>query len=107
MTEETRTEAQMRASAELVVDTCFEVTDGDVVTIITDDRRKPEAEMVATVVAERGGLPIVANNEAQIRRAYVPAKVWHTVVNPGAEDLVMVFSFPSPDYPPTERREPR
>ena len=47
MTEEPRTEAQMRQSAELVVDTCFEVTDGDVVTIITDDRRKPEAEMVA------------------------------------------------------------
>jgi leucyl aminopeptidase (aminopeptidase T) len=69
MTEEPRTEAQMRSSAELVVDTCFEVKDGDVVTIITDDRRKPEAEMVATVVAERGGLPIVANNEAQIRRA--------------------------------------
>jgi mannose-6-phosphate isomerase-like protein (cupin superfamily) len=37
---------------------------------------------------------------------YVPAKVWHTVMNPGAEDLVMVFSFPSPDYPPTERRDP-
>jgi oxalate decarboxylase/phosphoglucose isomerase-like protein (cupin superfamily) len=35
---------------------------------------------------------------------YVPAKVWHTVVNPGEEDLVMVFSFPSPGYPPTERR---
>jgi len=69
MTEQPRTEAAMRASAELVVDTCFEVTEGDVVTIITDDRRKPEAEMVATVVAERGGLPIVANNEAQIRRA--------------------------------------
>ena len=69
MTEEPRTEAQMRESAELVVDTCFEVTDGDVVTIITDDRRKPEAEMVAAVVAERGGLPIVANNETQIRRA--------------------------------------
>jgi oxalate decarboxylase/phosphoglucose isomerase-like protein (cupin superfamily) len=28
------------------------------------------------------------------------------VVNPGEEDLVMVFSFPSPAYPPTERREP-
>ena len=69
MTEEPRTEAQMRQSAELVVDTCFEVKEGDVVTIITDDRRKPEAEMVATVVAERGGLPIVANNETQIRRA--------------------------------------
>jgi len=26
------------------------------------------------------------------------------VVNPGEEDLVMVFSFPSPGYPPTERR---
>jgi leucyl aminopeptidase (aminopeptidase T) len=69
MPEEPRTEAQLRQSAELVVDVCFEVKDGDVVTIITDDRRKPEAEMVATVVAERGGLPIVANNETQIRRA--------------------------------------
>jgi leucyl aminopeptidase (aminopeptidase T) len=68
MTED-RTEAQPRAAAELVVDTCFEVTEGDVVTIITDDRRKPEAEMVANVVAERGGLPIVANNETQVRRA--------------------------------------
>ena len=57
MTEEPRTEAQLRASAELVVDTCFEVKEGNVVTIITDDRRKPEAEMVATVVAERGACP--------------------------------------------------
>src|ERR1700689_4694662 len=69
MTDEPRTEAQMRQSAELVVDVCFEVKEGDVVTIITDDRRKDEAEMVATVVSERGGLPIVANNETQIRRA--------------------------------------
>jgi putative monooxygenase len=38
---------------------------------------------------------------------YVPAKLWHTVINPGGDDLVMVFSFPSPDYPPTDRREPR
>ena len=28
-------------------------------------------------------------------------------MNPGGEDLVMVFSFPSMGYPPTERREPR
>ena len=56
MTEEPRTEAQMRSSAELVVDTCFEVKDGDVVTIITDDRRKPEAEMVATVVGPKQSL---------------------------------------------------
>jgi len=38
---------------------------------------------------------------------YIPAKVWHTVVNEGDEDLVMVFTFPWPDYPPTERRDAR
>jgi hypothetical protein len=27
-------------------------------------------------------------------------------VNPGGEDLVIVFSFHWPGYPPTERREP-
>ena len=48
-----------------------------------------------------GDVPVAAG-----QALYVPAKVWHTVMNPGAEDLVMVFSFPSPDYPPTERREP-
>jgi leucyl aminopeptidase (aminopeptidase T) len=69
MAEEPRSEAQMRKSAELVVDVCFAVKEDDVVTIITDDRRKDEAEMVATVVSERGGWPIVANNETQVRRA--------------------------------------
>jgi quercetin dioxygenase-like cupin family protein len=38
---------------------------------------------------------------------YIPAGAWHTVVNEQDEDLVMVFAFPTPDYPPTERREPR
>jgi len=38
---------------------------------------------------------------------YTPASLWHTVVNDGDEDLVMVFSFPWPDYPPTERGESR
>ena len=38
---------------------------------------------------------------------YIPAGMWHTVVNDGDSDLVMVFSFPSPDYPPTQRQEPR
>jgi quercetin dioxygenase-like cupin family protein len=37
---------------------------------------------------------------------FIPARVWHTVINDGDDDLVMVFSFPSPGYPPTERREP-
>ena len=67
--EEARTEADMRKSAELIVDTCFGVEEDDVVTIITDDRRKEEAEMVAQVVSERGGWPIVMNNEMQVSRA--------------------------------------
>jgi mannose-6-phosphate isomerase-like protein (cupin superfamily) len=50
---------------------------------------------------ETGDVPVAAG-----QALYVPARVWHTVVNPGEEDLVMVFSFPSPGYPPTERREP-
>ena len=35
---------------------------------------------------------------------YVPSGVWHAVSNTGDEDAVMVFGFPHPDYPPTERR---
>ncbi len=35
---------------------------------------------------------------------YVPGGVWHAVSNTGDEDAVMVFGFPHPDYPPTERR---
>ena len=38
---------------------------------------------------------------------FIPAGMWHSVVNDADTDLVMVFSFPSPDYPPTKRREPR
>ena len=35
---------------------------------------------------------------------YVPAGVWHAVANTGDEPVTMVFTFPHPDYPPTERR---
>jgi mannose-6-phosphate isomerase-like protein (cupin superfamily) len=56
---------------------------------------------IGVIRLETGDVPVAAG-----QALYVPAKVWHTVLNPGAEDLVMVFSFPSPDYPPTERREP-
>jgi quercetin dioxygenase-like cupin family protein len=35
---------------------------------------------------------------------YIPAGVWHAVVNPGDEAVTMVFAFPHPDYPPTARR---
>ena len=36
---------------------------------------------------------------------HIPAGVWHAVANTGDEDLVMVFGFPHPEFPPTERRE--
>ena len=35
---------------------------------------------------------------------YIPAGVWHAVANTGAEPVTMVFAFPHPDYPPTQRR---
>ena len=35
---------------------------------------------------------------------HIPAGVWHAVANTGGADVVMVFGFPHPDYPPTERR---
>jgi leucyl aminopeptidase (aminopeptidase T) len=44
------------------------VTDGDVVTIITDDAHLREADALAGVVVDRGGFPVVMNNEAQVRR---------------------------------------
>ena len=55
-----------------------------------------------TVRLESRDVPVAAG-----QALYVPAGVWHTVANPGGDDLVMVFSFPAPDYPPTRRRASR
>src|SRR4249919_3168934 len=54
--------------AALVVDVCFSVEEGDVVTIICDDEHAAEAAAVAEVVVERGAWPVVMNNETQVRR---------------------------------------
>jgi quercetin dioxygenase-like cupin family protein len=35
---------------------------------------------------------------------HIPAGIWHAVANTGEVDVVMVFGFPHPDYPPTQRR---
>jgi quercetin dioxygenase-like cupin family protein len=35
---------------------------------------------------------------------YIPAGVWHSVVNPTDRAVMMVFAFDHPDYPPTDRR---
>lgn len=54
--------------AALVVDVCMSVEPDDVVTIICDDLREDEAKAIAEVVVERGGWPVVMNNEMQVRR---------------------------------------
>jgi quercetin dioxygenase-like cupin family protein len=67
---------------------------------------KHETEEVAYVVAGSGELRL--DGEAIAFRKgdalCIPADVWHAVANTGNEDVVMVFGFPHPDYPPTERR---
>jgi quercetin dioxygenase-like cupin family protein len=65
-----------------------------------------ETEEVAYVVAGSGELRLdgetVAFREGDA--LHIPAQTWHAVANTGDADVVMVFGFPHPDYPPTERR---
>ncbi len=66
-----------------------------------------EVEEVAFVVAGRGELRLdgAAVPFGPHDALFIPAKTWHAVANTGADDVVMVFAFPHPGYPPTERRE--
>jgi leucyl aminopeptidase (aminopeptidase T) len=61
-------EGKIREHAELIVDTCFTVEQGDVVTIICDDDHAHLAKVVAEVAAERGAWPVIMNNETQVSR---------------------------------------
>lgn len=66
-------------------------------------------EELAYVVSGRGVIRL-EDGQVEVRSGqalFIPARMWHTVVNDGDEDLAMVFSFPWPDYPPTERRNSR
>ncbi len=65
-----------------------------------------DVEEVAYVISGRGELqtepapvPFAAG-----QALHIPAGRWHAVANTGDEDVVMVFGFPYPDYPATERR---
>ena len=73
-------------------------------TVLTPVRH--EAEEFAYVVSGEGQLRL--DDEAVRFRAgdamHIPAGVWHAVANTGDDDVVMVFGFAHPDYPPTERR---
>ena len=65
-----------------------------------------ETEEVAYVVSGAGELQLddgpFAFHGGQA--LHIPAGIWHAVANTGSEDVVMVFGFPAPAYPPTERR---
>lgn len=63
-------------------------------------------EELAYVLTGRGELRLDEGSVAYAAGAalYVPAGVWHAVVNTGDEPVTMVFAFPHPDYPPTDRR---
>ena len=65
-----------------------------------------EVEEVAYVVAGRGELrtddgtvPFAAG-----QAIHIPPRLWHAVSNTGDSDVIMVFGFPYPAYPPTARR---
>jgi leucyl aminopeptidase (aminopeptidase T) len=54
--------------ATLVVDVCMSVEAGDNVTIICDDDHREHASVIADIIVERGGFPVIMNNETQVRR---------------------------------------
>ena len=65
-----------------------------------------QTEEVAYVVGGRGELRL-EDDVVSFRPGdaiYIPPSTWHAVANTGDEDVVMVFGFPHPEYPPTERR---
>jgi quercetin dioxygenase-like cupin family protein len=65
-----------------------------------------EVEEVAYVLAGQGEIRTDAEPTPfhAGQALHIPPGLWHAVANTGDEDVVMVFGFPHPDYPPTERR---
>jgi quercetin dioxygenase-like cupin family protein len=66
-------------------------------------QKRHEAEELCYVLSGRGRLTVGAKAvEVTAGQAlYIPAGVPHGVANPYADDLVMVFVFSHPAYPPT------
>lgn len=66
---------------------------------------KHETEEVAYVVSGSGELRL-DDGTVPFREGdavHIPAGTWHAVANNGDTDVIMVFGFPHPEYPPTER----
>jgi leucyl aminopeptidase (aminopeptidase T) len=85
--------------AALIVDVCFSVEEGDVVTIICDDERADEARAVAEVCVERGAWPVIMNNEMQVRRGRAdvrfpmapPANLHRAMV--GSDEVIIIANL--------------
>ncbi len=89
----------LRKDAALIVDVCFSVEEGDVVTIVCDDERAAEAAAIAEVCVERGAWPVILNNEPQVRRARAdvrfpmapPANLHRAMV--GSDEVIVVANL--------------
>ena len=85
--------------AALVVDVCMSVERDDVVTIICDDEHAEQAGAVARVVVERGGWPVLMNNEQQVRRGRAdvrfpmapPANLHRAMV--GSDEVIIITNL--------------
>src|SRR5919108_3120500 len=92
-------ETDLLKDAALIVDVCFSVEEGDVVTIICDDEREDEARAVAEVCVERGAWPVIMNNELQVRRGRAdvrfpmapPANLHRAMV--GSDEVIIIANL--------------
>ncbi len=66
-----------------------------------------EEEELAYVLKGRGKIRLEDRDESYAagEGIYIPPGVAHAVVNDGEEEVVMVFVFSFPDYPPTQKKE--
>jgi leucyl aminopeptidase (aminopeptidase T) len=93
------THENLLEDAALIVDVCFSVEEGDVVTIVCDDDREEEAKAVAEVCVERGAWPVVINNEQQVRRGRAdvrfpiapPANLHRAMV--GSDEVIIIANL--------------
>jgi leucyl aminopeptidase (aminopeptidase T) len=91
--------SELLKDAALIVDVCMSVEEGDVVTIICDDEHTKQASAVADVVVERGGFPVVMNNETQVRRGRAdvrfpmapPANLHRAMV--GSDEVIIIANL--------------
>src|SRR5262249_4483850 len=85
--------------AALVVDVCFSIEEGDVVTIICGGGREDEARAVAEVCVDRGAWPLIMNNETQVRRGRAdvrfpmapPANLHRAMV--GSDEVIIIANL--------------